>query len=513
MERSASRVRLLGAALREGARKRLAAFRRKGPAEISLLPLVALIFFEVSGGPFGTEDAVSAGGGPLLALLGFAILPLVWSVPEALVTAELSTAFPDNSGYAGWVRRAFGDFWGFQEGWWSWISGVVDNAVYPVLFFSYCQSVFPWMHAPGWRLPILFGSTIIMTYLNWRGLKIVGKAVVALAAASLLPFLIFTCIALTKANPRNWTYIDKEKVNMGVLLNTLFWNLNYWDSISTLAGEVEKPEQTLPKALRYGVLLVVSVYFLPMLAGTGIGDPSDVHKWKEGYYSALGDQVGGKWLGIMILLAAIASSIGLFLAEMSSDSFQLQGMASDGQLPAIFARRSRYGTPTLAILLSASGIVTLVTFSFIEVVELLNFMYCLAELLEFGAFLTLRVKNPDAPRPFRVPLNTWGSALMLLPATLLLAFLMLQANTKTLLVCSVAVTLGFLLYPLLQYSKARGWCRFLDPEESALAHIERPLESEPPLEDLEGIDPEVTRELQEESTLLLPPEERSTSPT
>lgn len=38
--------------------------------------------------------------GPLIALLGFLILPFVWSVPEALVTAELATAFPEDSGCA-----------------------------------------------------------------------------------------------------------------------------------------------------------------------------------------------------------------------------------------------------------------------------------------------------------------------------------------------------------------------------------------------------------------------------
>lgn len=65
---------------------------------LSLLPLAALIFYEVSGGPFGIEDAVGAGG-PLLAILGFALLPLLWSVPEALVTAELATAFPEDAGY------------------------------------------------------------------------------------------------------------------------------------------------------------------------------------------------------------------------------------------------------------------------------------------------------------------------------------------------------------------------------------------------------------------------------
>ena len=44
------------------------------------------------------QDAVGAGG-PLLAILGFCILPIFWSIPEALITAELATAFPEDSGY------------------------------------------------------------------------------------------------------------------------------------------------------------------------------------------------------------------------------------------------------------------------------------------------------------------------------------------------------------------------------------------------------------------------------
>lgn len=60
-----------------------------------------------------TQDAVS-NGGPLLAIVGFVVLPIIWSVPEAMVTAELATAFPENSGYVAWVTAAFGPFWGFQ---------------------------------------------------------------------------------------------------------------------------------------------------------------------------------------------------------------------------------------------------------------------------------------------------------------------------------------------------------------------------------------------------------------
>ena len=47
------------------------------------------------------------------------------------------------SRYVAWVTAAFGPFWGFQEGWWSWLSGVTDNSVYPVLFLTYLDAVVP----------------------------------------------------------------------------------------------------------------------------------------------------------------------------------------------------------------------------------------------------------------------------------------------------------------------------------------------------------------------------------
>lgn len=96
---------------------------------IGVASLVAVIFFDVAGTPAGSEDAVVAAGnracsqviaittltsatGPLYALLGFLILPFFWSIPEALITAELATAYPEDAGFVLWVTEAFGEFAG-----------------------------------------------------------------------------------------------------------------------------------------------------------------------------------------------------------------------------------------------------------------------------------------------------------------------------------------------------------------------------------------------------------------
>ena len=65
--------------------------------KLSAVALAVMVFYKVSGGPFGCEPTVKAAG-PLFALLGFTLVPLFVSIPEALVTAELGSAYPEPSG-------------------------------------------------------------------------------------------------------------------------------------------------------------------------------------------------------------------------------------------------------------------------------------------------------------------------------------------------------------------------------------------------------------------------------
>ena len=70
---------------------------------LKLWPLAVLVFYNVSGGSFGIEPSIRAGGN-FFAIIGFIIFPLIWSVPEALVTAELGSAFQDPAAGVAWVE-------------------------------------------------------------------------------------------------------------------------------------------------------------------------------------------------------------------------------------------------------------------------------------------------------------------------------------------------------------------------------------------------------------------------
>lgn len=427
-------------------------------SRVSIIPLIFLIFYEVSGGPFGVEDSVQAAG-PLLALLGFLLFPFIWSIPEALITAEMGTMFPENGGYVVWVSSALGPYWGFQQGWMKWLSGVIDNALYPVLFLDYLKSTVPYLADGFPRMAAVLVLTALLTYMNYRGLAVVGWIAILLGVFSLLPFLFMGVIAIPKLETSRWFVVDLKNVNWGLYLNTLFWNLNYWDSVSTLAGEVENPGRTLPRALFYGLILVVLGYFFPLLIGTA-AVPLDRDLWMDGYFSDIAKIVGGAWLRFWIQGASALSNMGMFLAEMSSDSFQLLGMAERGMLPAFFAKRSRYGTPLVGILFSATGVVLLSCLSFQEIVAAENFLYCFGMIMEFIAFVKLRIEHPAASRPYKIPLGTTGSILMCILPTSLIFVVLALATSKVIILSVLAVFVGLLIPPCLQHCEKQQWLQF-----------------------------------------------------
>lgn len=431
--------------------------------KVSVLPLVFLIFYEVSGGPFGVEDTVQAAG-PLLALLGFLVFPFIWSVPEALITAEMGTMFPENSGYVVWVSAALGPYWGFQQGWMKWLSGVIDNALYPVLFLDYLKSGIPALGGGLPRVVATWGLTIVLTYLNYRGLTIVGVVAVCLGVFSLLPFVVMGFMSIPDLKPSRWLVADLKDVDWNLYLNTLFWNLNYWDSISTLAGEVENPKKTLPKALFYALILVVLGYFFPLLIGTG-AVPVKRELWTDGYFSDIALIIGGVWLRWWLQAAAAMSNMGMFVAEMSSDSFQLLGMAERGMLPEFFIKRSRHGTPLIGILFSASGVILLSWMSFQEIVAAENFLYCIGMILEFIAFILLRIKHPNASRPYKIPGGTAGAIIMCIPPTILICVVLAFSSLKVTIISLIAMAIGFVLQPLLKLMEKKRWMKFSHSSE------------------------------------------------
>src|SRR5207244_6640539 len=112
--------------------------------------------------------------GPGMTLVLLVLTPLFWSLPVALAMAELASAMPDGGGYVTWTRQAFGPYWAFQVGWWSWIDSFVDVAVYPALFVEYLRFWLPAMTSTErWLLVVAF--IVVLTGLNLLGVRPTGQ--------------------------------------------------------------------------------------------------------------------------------------------------------------------------------------------------------------------------------------------------------------------------------------------------------------------------------------------------
>ncbi|GAU41647.1 hypothetical protein TSUD_81330 [Trifolium subterraneum] len=215
--------------------------KTKSQKKLALLPLIFLIYFEVSGGPYGEEATVSAAG-PLFAILGFVIFPFIWSIPEALLTAELATTFPGNGGFVIWANEAFGPFWGSLMGYWKFFSGVINLASFPVLCIDYLKLVIPVLSS------------------------------VVLGIISLLPFVIMSLIALPKVDPSRWLSLattgamplDQKVWVDGYFANVAYliagnW-LKYWMEIGAVLSIIGLFEAQLSSAAYQ--LLAIAMSFL-----------------------------------------------------------------------------------------------------------------------------------------------------------------------------------------------------------------------------------------------------------
>ena len=423
--------------------------RRRG--ELGLLPLVAILFFNVSGGPYGIEDAVGTLG-PGLALLLMLVTPIVWSLPVGLVMAELASALPAEGGYVVWVQRAFGRFWGFQVGWLSWVNSFVDVAVYPALFADYLAFWRPGMSSlERWTLALAF--IWMLTGVNLTGVRITGWSAVAMSAVALLPIAALTVVAATRLEAIPWRPFAADDggllAGLGLGLAVMMWNFSGWDTPTTTLGETRAPGPTFRRAVWVTLPVITLAYFLPVI--TGLGAAGHWQAWGTGYWPVLAAQVGGRGLAHVVTVGAVVASAGLFLSLLLTNSRLPYAMAVDGQMPAALGRlHPRYGTPWAAVALSSAAYSVAAFWSFKELIVLNVWLYSITLLLELAAFVALRWREPHLPRPWRIGGGAAGVWLVALPPAACCVLAMSTAGRTNTVIGVLAALTGPLAYRLLR---------------------------------------------------------------
>mmetsp|Transcript_96080 Transcript_96080/g.195330 ORF Transcript_96080/g.195330 Transcript_96080/m.195330 type:complete len:230 (+) Transcript_96080:32-721(+) len=160
------------------------------------------------------------------------------------------------------------------------------NGIYPILFLDYLLQVIgnndiegngsddsfgsasgpAQIVSPAFRFMLLTSTTIILTYVNWRGLALVGKMSILICVIAMSPFVILIVVGSFKIDPSRWWTLPNTAAAVadieatddngddaggilqnfalgGVLwrpfLNNLFWNLNSFDNTGCLVAELD----------------------------------------------------------------------------------------------------------------------------------------------------------------------------------------------------------------------------------------------------------------------------------
>jgi amino acid transporter len=435
----------------------------KKSIRLTLWPLVAATFFMVSGGTYGTEDIVH-GAGYWKGIVILLLTPLLWSLPTAFMIGELSSALPFEGGYYAWVRRAMGNFWGFQEAWLSLVASIFDMAIYPTLFVAYLTRMFPWF-AEGHRgVMVGLAVVIICVLLNIAGVKVVSMTSLWLFFALSAPFVVIVLLSPWKIGALAHAVTTPTTSNVDMIGGLLIamWNYMGWDNASTIAAEVERPQRTYPRAMLAAVAIVSLSYIAPVAAMwmTGL-TPS---AWETGSWAEVAGMLGGPLLRIALILGGMISGFGMFNALVMSYSRLPLAMAQDGMLPKVFGKLHRKShAPWVAILFLAVCWALCLGLGFQRLVTIDILLYGASLSLEFVALVWLRFREPDLPRPFRVPGGTLGAVAIGIPPVLLLGFSVVRSQAEQVLGMSsftfgmILIAAGVVAYVLNFAFKPSGW--------------------------------------------------------
>ena len=414
--------------------------------KLTILPLAAATYFMVSGGPYGIEELIQDSG-YLLAIAIIVLTPIFWSLPTSLMVGELAAAIPAEGGFYVWVRRALGPFWGFQEAWLSLAASVFDMASYPALFVLSLAKM--WPPATHGHNGQIISAAIIIGCILWNlfGARAVGDGSTLLGVLILSPFFIMTIMALMRHGAPGKVAADAPPVHADVIggIMVAMWNYMGWDNASTVAEEVANPQKTYPRVMMIALAAIVLSYAVPVAAIWSSHIPAGA--WSTGSFATIGALLAGNWLGLAVVVGVMISVFGILNSLTMSYSRLPLAMAEDGYLPRIFTGRLRNGAPWASLLLCGAAWICALGLSFDRLLMLDILLYGASLVLEFVALVMLRIREPELPRPFRLPGGMPGAVLSGFGPTALLVLALIRNHDERMGNVS-ALTIGLLIMGL-----------------------------------------------------------------
>lgn len=222
---------------------------------------------------------------------------------------------------------------------------------------------------------------------------------------------LFAAVAFTAFNSDHFAgFWDKGAHGITMAAASIFFTFIGLDAISTAGDEVKDPQKTMPRAIIGALVLVVSIYLLVAIAGLGAQPAEEFatpEQEKAGLAVILRNILDGQtWASNILAAGAVISIFSVTLVVMYGQTRILFAMGRDGLLPSRFAKVN----PQTMTPVNNTIIVAIVTGTLAGFVPL-DYLWDLVSIGTLVAFITvsvgvviLRIREPDLPRGFKVPL-------------------------------------------------------------------------------------------------------------
>ena len=368
--------------------------------------------------------APSAAIGPS-AISWWLITLVLFFIPYGLMTAELGTTYPEEGGLYVWIKQAFGEKWAARSTWLYWINVALWM---PSVYIAFA-AVFVQLFAPDLSLWGQIAIGILMTWVT-VGIGILsldtGKWVPNIGAALKALIMVVIGVGAFIYAGRNGVANDLSLPNLlptwgaGLaFLPVIVYNFMGFELMSGAAGEMENPAKDIPRSIIIAGLFI-SVFYLLGTLGMLMALPLDQLGLVNGIIDTLRAIFGESQAASIIITLLGVGVLYAYLANMVTWTMGANRTAAEaaqeGEMPAIFGKLHPVNkTPFSAFMLTgAVSTLVIILYGFMagsaedlfwSLFAFSSIIFLLPYLALFPAFVRLRVKDADRPRPYRMPVN------------------------------------------------------------------------------------------------------------
>jgi basic amino acid/polyamine antiporter, APA family len=349
----------------------------------------------------------------------------LYALLGALQLAELGTMLPRSGGQYVFARHALGEYPGFIVGWSDWISTCGTTAAVSIVMAEFIGALVPVLQT--YSVAIAVAVALTFAAAQWRGIR-EGSRVQAITSALkgvALATLVIAAFAFGRGIAPAEAPAAPAVTLLGAFvlaLQSVIYTFDGWTGVTYFSEEVRRPATDIPRSMIGSVLLIIITYVLVNLSFLYVLPVSAMagEAFAPGVVARTIFGDSGEAIFRVIVIVTLFSAIN---SNHLMASRVLFALGRDGLVSARAAAVNAGGTPTTALLLSATVAIVFIVFgrTFSAVITVLAFFFVANYALSFAALFVLRHREPARPRPYRAFGYPWTTALALIGSIAFLA--------------------------------------------------------------------------------------------